>query len=80
MEFVRQVVAGNALGRVLDLPPSLRDVEVEVIVLPVAGGRNGLSGADTRPRSSVVPETHKAFGRLRAYANPALIPKEPLIK
>ena len=35
MEFVRQVVNSNSLTSVLNLPPSFRDVQVEVILLPV---------------------------------------------
>jgi hypothetical protein len=43
MEFVRQIVNSNALELVLILPPSFRDVEVEVIVLPVDNLRVGFS-------------------------------------
>jgi len=62
MEFVRQIVNGNALEPVLTLPPSFHDVQVEVIVLPV--------GVSTKTVK------HSAFGRLKAYANPSLIPEE----
>jgi hypothetical protein len=60
MEFVRQIVNGNSLAPVLNLPPSFRNVQVEVIVLPVSGKA----------------VKHSAYGRLKAYANPALIPQE----
>jgi hypothetical protein len=63
MEFVRQVVKGNALSSILDLPPSFKDVQVEVIVLPVH---------DTTTK----PVRHSAYGRLKAYADPSLIPEE----
>jgi len=43
MEFVRQIVNSNALEPILTLPPSFRDVEVEVIVLPVDNRRVGFS-------------------------------------
>ena len=62
MEFVRQIVNSNALEPVLTLPPSFHDVQVEVIVLPV--------GVSTKTVK------HSAFGRLKAYANPSLIPEE----
>jgi hypothetical protein len=62
MEFVRQIVNSNALEPVLTLPPSFHDVQVEVIVLPV--------GVSTKAVK------HSAFGRLKAYANPSLIPEE----
>jgi hypothetical protein len=63
MEFVRQVVNSNTLIPVLDLPPSFRDVQVEVIILPVEN-------------RALKPVKHSAFGRLKAYANPALIQEE----
>jgi hypothetical protein len=62
MEFVRQIVNSNALEPVLTLPPSFHDVQVEVIVLPV--------GVSTKTVK------HSAFGRLKAYANPSLLPEE----
>jgi hypothetical protein len=73
MEFVRQIVNSNALEPVLTLPPSFRDVQVEVIVLPVDTLRVGFSAPLGDPAK---PAKHSAFGRLKAYANPALIPEE----
>jgi len=78
MEFVRQVVNSNTLTSVLNLPPSFYNLPVEVIVLPVdektAGPRvpSLASGSD----DSIKPVKHSAFGRLKAYANPSLIPEE----
>ena len=73
MEFVRQIVNSNALEPVLTLPPSFHDVQVEVIVLPVDNMRVGFSAP---LGDSPKPVKHSAFGRLKAYANPALIPEE----
>jgi len=76
MEFVRQVVNSNSLTSVLNLPPSFRDVQVEVIILPV--NDKTLTVASSSFGSDDVKKSvkHSAFGRLKAYANPALIPKE----
>jgi len=75
MDFVRQVVNSNSLTSVLNLPPSFRNVQVEVIVLPVdktVTVASSPSGSyDVRK-----PVKHSAFGRLKAYANPSLIPEE----
>jgi hypothetical protein len=76
MEFVRQIVNSNTLEPVLTLPPSFHDVQVEVIVLPVDTLRVGFSAP---LGDSTKPVKHSAFGRLKAYANPSLIPEEELI-
>jgi hypothetical protein len=67
MEFVRQIMPSSALESVLPLPSSFSGLNLEVIVLP-AGSGNGKSGKKTAKKS--------AFGRLKAFANPALIPNE----
>ena len=69
MEFVRQIVNGNALKPVITLPPSFHNVQVEVIVLPVENRKSG-------PDISTKPVRHSAFGRLKAHANPSLISEE----
>jgi hypothetical protein len=78
MEFVRQVVNSNTLTSILDLPPSFRDVQVEVIVLPVED--KTASPASTSSISGygdlIKPVKHSAFGRLKVYANSSLIPEE----
>jgi len=78
MEFVRQVVNGNTLTSVLNLPPSFYDLPVEVIVLPIDEKTAGLKIPSTVSGSddSIKPVNHSAFGRLKAYANPSLIPEE----
>ena len=76
MEFVRQFVNSNSLTSVLDLPPSFHGVQVEVIVLPV---NNKILKAVSLPSGfdgAIKPVKHSAFGRLKAYANPSLIPEE----
>ena len=35
MDYMRQIVSSNELGSIFNLPPSLRDTTVEVIILPV---------------------------------------------
>jgi len=76
MEFVRQVVNSNSLTSVINLPPSFHDVQVEVIVLPV--NDKTMTAAPLSSGSDDVrkPVKHSAFGRLKAYANPSLIPEE----
>jgi len=37
MDFVRQTVESSVLSDVFDLPPSMRDTQVEVIILPTYG-------------------------------------------
>jgi len=78
MEFVRQVVNSDILKPVLTLPPSFHDVQVEVIVLPVDNRKTNLTASSPFFDPDVSKKTvkHSAFGRLKAYANPALIPEE----
>jgi len=78
MEFIRQIVDSNVLTSILDLPPSFHDVQVEVIVMPVDNKKDNLKTASSVPDSgvSIKPVKHTAYGRLKAYANPSLIPKE----
>jgi hypothetical protein len=76
MEFVRQVVNGNSLTSVLNLPPSFHDVEVEVIVLPVNDKTLKDSSLSSGSDDVIKPIKHSAFGRLKNYANPSLIPEE----
>jgi len=77
MEFVRQIVDSNVLTSILDLPPSFQDVQVEVIVMPL-DNKKDLKAASSVPSSgaSTKPVKHTAYGRLKAYANPSLIPEE----
>ena len=35
MEYVRQTIGSAALNGIFDLPPTLRNKEVEVIILPI---------------------------------------------
>jgi hypothetical protein len=78
MEFVRQVVNSNTLTSVLNLPPSFLGVQVEVIVLPVDDKTAALTAPSLISGSgdSIKTVKHSAFGRLKAYANPSLIPEE----
>jgi hypothetical protein len=76
MDFVRQVVNSNSLTSVLNLPPSFRDVQVEVIVLPVNDKTATVASSPSGSYDVKKPVKHSAFGRLKAYANPSLIPEE----
>jgi hypothetical protein len=76
MEFVRQVVNSNSLTSVLNLPPSFHDVQVEVIVLPVNDKILPAAPSSSGSDDTRKPVKHSAFGRLKAYANPSLIPEE----
>ena len=78
MEFVRQVVNSNTLTSVLDLPPSFHGVQVEVIVMPVDDNtaNQRIPSLVHGSGDSIKPVKHSAFGRLKAYANPSLIPEE----
>jgi hypothetical protein len=65
MEVIRQVLNSNDLASILTLPPSFYNLQVEVIVRPVDNeNANSAKG------------NHSAYGRLNAYANPALILEE----
>jgi len=75
MDFVRQVVNSNSLKSVLNLPPSFRNVQVEVIVLPVDKTVT-VASSPSGSYDARKPVKHSAFGRLKAYANPSLIPEE----
>jgi hypothetical protein len=65
--FVRKIVHSGVLEQVLPLPPSFRGVQVEVIILPLETQTPGAAPAEKKK---------SAYGRLKAYANPALIPEE----
>ena len=64
MDYVRQTMGSAELSGIIDLPPTLRNRMVQVIILPA--------------EEIVVPspKTGSAFGCLKKYANPELIPQE----
>lgn len=63
MECLRQTIGSDSLVGILDIPRSLRNTVVDVIVLPTQ------SNVTKKPRGS-------AFGCLKKYANPVLIDQE----
>ena len=63
MEAIRLTMDSARLAPIIDLPATLCDREVEVIVLPKSEGSNN------RPRNS---ERENTMGCLHEYANPAL--------
>ena len=64
MEYLRETVNSDMLSSLFDLPASLRNRDVEVIILPF----------DTE--NKVKPKLKSAKGCLKKYANPALLPQE----
>jgi len=64
MEYLRKTVNSDALAAVFDLPISLRNRNVEVIIMPADN-----VGDQTHTRKSTK-------GCLKKYANPALIQLE----
>ena len=64
MEFVRKVVNGTDLINVIDIPNSLVNRKVEIIVLPI----------EETPKK--VKKKKSLAGFLSKYANPNLIEKE----
>ena len=64
MDYLRQTMDSDSLNGLFDLPASLRNKKVEVIILP-------FKADEAHPR-----ETGSAFGCLKKYANPSLIPLE----
>ena len=63
MEY-RQTVDSNKLSGVFNLPQSLRNRAVEVIILPAEDER------------AFTQKSGSAFGSLKKYANPELMPEE----
>ena len=64
MEYHRQTVDSDMLNGIFNLPQSLRNKKVEVIILPVENER------------VLTPKSSSAFGCLKKYANPALMQQE----
>lgn len=64
MDYLRKTVNSDALAAIFELPASLRNRNVEVIILPTDNGK------------SEKPRRKSAKGCLSKYANPALIPSE----
>ena len=64
MEYLRKTINSNTLTPIFNLPPSLQNRSVEVIILPTDSGKN----EKIRRKS--------AKGCLRKYANPDMVPLE----
>ncbi|MDF2716309.1 MAG: hypothetical protein K0R28_3234 [Paenibacillus sp.] len=67
MNFIRKVTNSDALKHIVDLPESLRNKDVELIILPIV---------DPSPSKQVVPSSPTARGALKQYANVDLIDHE----
>jgi hypothetical protein len=66
MELVRKTISANILASIMDLPWTLKDLQVEVIVIPQV--------KETTQHQEVSIESME--GCLKEYANPALWEKE----
>lgn len=64
MEYLRQTINSDSLASVFNLPASLRNREVDVIILPANGNK-------AKPQ-----KYQSAKGCLGKYANPSLISQE----
>lgn len=67
MNFIRKVTNSNALKHIVDLPESLRNQEVELIILPI---EDPISSKQVK---SVSPT---ARGALKQYANTGMLQHE----
>jgi hypothetical protein len=67
MNFVRKVTNSDALKHIVDLPESLRNQDVELIILPIG---------DPIPLKTPIPVTPTARGALKQFANIDLIEYE----
>lgn len=64
MNFIRKVTNSDALKHIVDLPESLRNQDVELIILPIG---------DPNPHKTQPESTPTARGALKQYANLDLI-------
>jgi hypothetical protein len=64
LDYLRQTVDSGVLDTIFDLPVSLRNKKVDVIILP----------ADENPRLKQPPRS--SFGCLKKYANPSKLAME----
>lgn len=64
MDYLRETINSDSLASIFDLPVSLRNRNVDVIILPA------------KTNKGTTANTKSAKGCLRKYANPALIPEE----
>jgi hypothetical protein len=67
MNFIRKVTNSDALKHIVDLPDSLRNQDVELIILPLG---------DQSSSKQTLPSSHTARGALKQYANADLIQYE----
>jgi hypothetical protein len=66
MDYLHQTINSGSLSGIFDLPESLRNTNVEVIIFP----------ADTTQTEHLSEKS--TFGRLKQYANPSMIEHESL--
>lgn len=64
MEFIRKVVNGTDLINVIDMPKSLINKKVEILILPI------------EEKQKKIKRKKSIAGFLAKYANPSLIEKE----
>jgi hypothetical protein len=64
MDYIHQTIDSDSLLGIFDVPASLRNTRVEVLVFP--------AGGNTTPQ----PSLNSAFGCLKKYADPSKIAGE----
>ncbi|MDF2923169.1 MAG: hypothetical protein K0R57_2083 [Paenibacillaceae bacterium] len=67
MTFIRKVTNSDALKHIVDLPESLQNQDVELIILPLG---------DQFPGQQLTPASFAARGALKKYANINLVQYE----
>jgi len=67
MNFIRTITNSSLLGNIIDLPPELRNRQVEILILPVED--------EIKPQRLPAKE-RKSKGALKKYKNPALVKLE----
>lgn len=67
MNFVRKVANSDILASIIDIPESLKNKKVEILILPIE---------DDSEEKQVLTHIAKARGSLKKYSNIDLIPEE----
>ncbi len=67
MDFIRTVTNSNILINIIDLPPKMKNRQVEILILPVE---------TDRIKNELPAKNKKMRGALKKYRNAALIKQE----
>jgi hypothetical protein len=71
MDYIHQTIDSNNLLGIFNVPPSLRNTKVEVLVFPAGGNTIPIGPVD-----GSAPSGNSAFGCLKKYADPSKIAGE----